>query len=676
MTDKHERDRLPPVPEAPKLARRFSLGGILGRKKHPSQNQSHKSQNQSYKNQNHLHKEQKEISPTFLNRTTSLINVTSMGANMASPSISPPSSLHSPSHYPSRSKSLMGTVQKIFRRRPSSSAHHTSTPSHLVSSLYLQSEQEAQTGLQFVTPHSTTINESLPESDKAISIGTQKQLKTVQEAFNKRITPLTSAMRVLITSRCIFEAGENQNRLVQGVMIVSTKKITFSSSISHPPYQLLIDYTDIVAIIPSGDRTGIKLATQLTCLHFGAFPEREEVLRVLMNEWLIHCRHNLLVSTPLSAPLHDLPVTASCLWFRKSFAGAPVQTLVEEATNKEVPLRRAKSLIDKERAEVMSGGTAALPLTFKWPCACTEHYKNDIIQLVMHSTPGAVAGILFGLSGSGVAYAGTFFTARGGNTIEESRWTIEGETRKRQVIANVPDAFHPSTMMRVEIIQKVLRETADVLVSDARVDLRQTSFGNNYQFRIRWCIYRLLPLTEDRCSVNLSAEVRTVGPVPLPVATVEGRMLAFMKQNFAAMLETLRVRLEVATRQEKPVIVNVPPGNSMIGIALRELLFLTIYRIMESIQGLTHRVTKFKITRKFVTIVMAMVLTGYLIFISARQARWFNFLSSSSSSASSILSPTKFEGIIFPNTNIISSNDGDLIGNATKVAQFIKDHIH
>lgn len=585
----------------PHLSRRFSIGGLFHR--------AHQARDQS-------------IPTPKLSRRASVASTSSGRSATDHASSETDSAGDSPLR---RTKSLVG---RLFRRRSQAASERMHPPSperrssHHVSSMYMSGQQgssvrlpdlleevEAGVGRRDGVEVRISSPSSLVTPDSPRASSTTSSDSAVRRFFHSS-SPLTSAsptpaqsssmaVRVITSSRCVLT---HAHRLLQGTMILSSQNITFNCSVLRPRFTLNIPHGDIVAIIPFGDRTGIKVATQRRCLLFQGFPERDEFLQLLMEQWMAHCRTMLLADATGASRIHDTAM--ACAWFRQSTG----------VRNKLPPaqLKRAKSIGGRP----MGGGGASggagpvLPvLGGVNSCGCMEHYKHDVVRMRLQSTPLAIAGVLFGLAGSGISYAGTFFRARGGNTVEETPWTWDGDIRRRTIITNVPDAFRPTTLMRVEVAQRVTHESADIIVVDASLTLKRTSFGNNYKCHLRWCIVReqrrsqegeeereeraqpesivqdadgvtILPI--DASNVRVSAEVTCTGHAPLPLQVVEERLIEFVRTNFTAMLETLRVRFQVASQET--ALCEYPARTKMVdraGQFIRLALFLTVYRARE-----------------------------------------------------------------------------------------------
>lgn len=575
----------------PPLARRFSIGGLFHRTHHAKD---------------------RSIPAPKLSRRASVASTSSRSTiDHAS------SEANSVGDGPlRRTKSLVG---RLFRRRShvATEGAHSPDPerrsSHHVSSMYMSGQQGSSVrlsdlfeeteggGRRAETEGRIASPSPLGPPDSPRTSSSVSSDSAVRRLFHSR-SPLTSAspapvqasstaVRVISSSRCVLA---HAHRLLQGTMMLSSHSITFNCAVLRPRFTLNIPHGDIVAIIPFGDRTGIKVATQRRCLLFQGFPERDEFLHLLMAQWMSHCRTMLLADTTGASHIHDTAM--ACAWFLQSTG----------VRNKLPPaqLKRAKSIGSRPMGGGRASGGAGPVLPVLGgvnSCGCMEHYKHDVVRMRLQSTPLAVAGVLFGLAGSGISYAGTFFRAHGGNTVEETPWTWDGDIRRRTIVTNVPDAFRKTTLMRVEMAQRVTHESADIIVVDASLTLRRTSFGNNYKCHLRWCIVRehhpvedgpegtpppglegVATLPIDASNVRMSAEVTCTGHAPLPLQVVEERLIEFVRTNFTAMLETLRVRFQVASQET--ALCEYPVRTKMVGRVgqfIRWTLFLTVYRARE-----------------------------------------------------------------------------------------------
>ena len=582
--------------DPPKPSRRFSLGGLLRRR--------------------HRHEHAMGDSSAKLKRALSLTGTSAVadGINVTSRSD------YSNNRVVKRTNSLAATVGKFFRRKSDERQLKNlqlddKCKQKSVSSLYTQ-QVNPQIDTQMNSSKTTLAHLSVSKSRESTPVTSGEITTSSIERNIETKTIMDNAIRVITSSRCVFTLA---SRLIQGTMVLSTKGAVFTASTMHPHLLLNINYPEIVAIIPYGDRTGMRIATQTKCLYFQGFPHRDEFLGIFMKLWTDSCKRLLLDENQQH---HSKKLEGNN---NNSNNRTAMRKSLDQTVTLEPPsmLRRVKS---------MSRTPVTLPKRVgPYPCGCLKHYQNDITEIELKGTPLAIANVLFGLGGSRVSYAGTYFSARGGTTIEETPWTIADGIRHRLVIANVPDAFRPTSMMRIENTQRLVVETADKMVMEAELLLKQTSFGKNYQCYIKWCIVREKS-EERRSTIRITAEIGTVGPVALPVRIVEDRLVEYAKRNFVEMLEILRVRFEITAAENKEPVQeelllegSFFPWRNKMGDVISELLFIMMASLQRWV-GENYRKKRYKYRQ----VILGLIISFPILIILKLFTNWYLQLMSSS----------------------------------------------
>ncbi|PJF20025.1 hypothetical protein PSACC_00166 [Paramicrosporidium saccamoebae] len=284
-------------------------------------------------------------------------------------------------------------------------------------------------------------------------------------------SPDTVPFKVLTSTRCVLQHNE---RLIQGHLTVTTRKVHFQATSSQSRLHFEIPYTDIVAIIPSQyyGAGAVHLATQSRLVRIVNLPERTTTLRVLMDEWNMHCRCMLLGT-----------------------AHTPVRKLT---------MAQADWLADVVDDSALSGSN----LSTKYPCGCDSHFAETVIETTLPGTPLALADTLFGgLNGPQGSYMSSVFWVFEGAIIDEGPW--KDIPRHRSVKISVPDPTRPTQRLHYRNEQTVVREAADVFIVSSDVTAAAQGTIGLEGVRLRWCITRTGIIEESHILITGEAESTT-----------------------------------------------------------------------------------------------------------------------------------------------------------------------